>query len=199
MSTMKIGNFTKSTYVEIEARQLALGEIIEEAKNRKQPIDENYLLYHMRLNGYEYSRSKLHNDRLALDSDNNYIRHFLPRYSRFQEEIIEGLNEIESQCIELGSRDWRIVKTIKKQTKDGEFYTIITEESGYRPKAEFLKIRIKIIELKMKHADGQNIQIGAVIIQKEFKQMKKKIQNLTEEKEQPKISDTITDESEKKK
>ncbi len=196
---MKIGNFTKSTYVEIEARQLALGEIIEEAKNRKQPIDENYLLYHMRLNGYEYTRSKLHNDRLALDSDNNYIRHFLPRYSRFQEEIIEGLNEIESQCIELGSRDWRIVKTIKKQTKDGEFYTIITEESGYRPKAEFLKIRIKIIELKMKHADGQNIQIGAVIIQKEFKQMKKKIQNLTEEKEQRKISGTITDESEKKK
>ena len=101
---------------------MVLSQIIEEAKNRKDVIDENYLLYHMNLSGIEnYTRSRLYQDRLRLDSDNNYIRHFLPRYSRYQEDIANSLDEMEQQCIELFNEDWIITRHIVRQTEDGEF------------------------------------------------------------------------------
>jgi len=193
-------DFTKSTYVEIEARQLALGEIIEESKNRGVQIDETYLLNEMKQKGYlTYNRGKLYQDRLAIDSDNNYIRHFLPRYSRYQEDIANSLDEMEQQCIELFNEDWIITRHIVRQTKDGEFRTIITEDHNLRAKLECIKTIVKVVELKQKHCEGQNIQISAVIIGKELQQMKAKIQKLKEENEQLTASGAITDESEKKK
>jgi len=193
-------SFKKSSDEEIEYRLNVLGQIIEEAKNRGDVINENYLLYHMNLRGIaNYTRSRLYQDRLTLDSDNNYIRHFLPRYSRYQEDIANSLDEMEEQCIELFNEDWIITRHIVRQTKDGEFRTVITEDHNLRAKLECIKTRVKVVELKQKHCEGQNIQISAVIIGKELQQMKAKIQKLKEENEQLTASGAITDESEKKK
>ena len=127
MKSLGNSSFKKSTDEEIKYRQSILGQIIEEAKNRGDVINENYLLYHMNLGGIEnYTRSRLYQDQLTFDSENNYIRHFLPRYSRFQEDIITELDAIKDEAVELGSMDWSIKKTITRETKDGEFGTEIT-------------------------------------------------------------------------
>jgi len=179
---------SKPTDAELECRRKILGVVIEEAKKRGDIINENYLLYHMKLHGFEnYTRMQLYNDRLHFDSQNNYIMNFLPRYSKYQEEISEELDKIRDEAIELGRLDWIMKKVTTRETKEGEFVTETITQADFRPKAEFLKIRAKVAELKQKHGDGQNIQIAAVIIGKEFQRLKAKIQKL-EENEQPKIS-----------
>lgn len=167
---------------QIEVRVAVLGEIIERARIKKEIIDENYLLLHMRLAGYQnYTRNILYKDKLALDADNSYLRNFLPRYSKFQEEILDEINDLQQQAVELAGRDWGIKRTIVRETKDGKFETTITEEDNYRPKVEFMKIRAKVLEIKQKHGDGNNIQISAVIIQKELKNKREEIVKLQQE------------------
>jgi len=192
----------KAVQSEIEYRQRILGDIIEEAKIRNDSINENYLLYHMRMKGFEnYTRSKLYNDRLTLDSQNNYIRHFLPRYSQYQSDINDGLDVIREEAIALSSEEVVIRKIITRETKDGTFTTEIIETGNYQFKAELLKIRLKVAELKQKHAEGQNVQIAAVVIQKELADKKAMMQKLQEENKQLTIASTksIPDESEKNK
>ena len=172
----------KATKDELEQRHTILGQIIEEAKIRKDIINSNYLLLHMYERGFlNYTSRMLYDDRLALDSDNNYIRHFLPRYSRFQEEILDSVNEMEEQCIELYHEDWTISKRIVRETKDGTFTTVITEDPNNKARLECIKTRAKVVELKQKHGDGQNIQISAVIVQKEIATKKAQLIKLTEE------------------
>ena len=122
---------------EVSKRRMFLMKVIEDAKNRGDTINENYLLYHMKMEGYiDYNRSKLYNDRLELDSQNNYIRTFLPRYSRFQEDIINELDAIKDEATVLSERDWGIKRVIQKETKDGLMRTVIVEEDNYKPKAD---------------------------------------------------------------
>lgn len=182
MAMTSLENSEHPTKEETAKRRNILMDIIEEAKNRKDVINENYLLYHMKMAGYtNYNRVKLYNDRLELDSQNNYIRHFLPKYSKFQEDILLELEAIRDEAIEMGEKDWGISKRITKETKDGTFITTVVEETNYRPKAESLKIRAKVAELKQKHAEGQNVQISAVIVQKELQSKKAKIIELSEQ------------------
>lgn len=177
-----IRNPERASPDELEFRQTVLGKIIEEAKLRKDIIDSNYLLYNMRQMGYlNYTARMLYDDRLALDSDNNYIRHFLPRYSRFQEEILDSIIEMEQQCIELADEPYIVVKEIFKETKDGKFKTIITEDQTKKFQLDCIRIRSKVVELKQKHGEGQNVQISAVIVQKELAIKKATIIKLNEE------------------
>jgi len=172
----------KATQEQLDHRHEILGKIIEEAKLRKDIINSNYLLLHMYEYGFKnYTARMLYDDRLALDQDNNYIRHFLPRYSRFQEEILDSVNEMEEQCIELYHEDWTISKRIVKETKDGTFTTVITEDPNNKARLECIKTRTKVVELKQKHGEGQNIQISAVIVQKEIATKKAQLIKLTEE------------------
>ena len=179
---IRTGNNIRASPDELETRQKMLGKIIEEAKLRKDIVNSNYLLLHMYEYGYlNYTSRMLYDDRLALDQDNNYIRHFLPRYSRFQEEIVDSVNEMEEQCIELFYKDWTISKRIVKETKDGTFTTVITEDPNNKARLECIKTRAKVVELKQKHGEGQNIQISAVIVQKEIATKKAQLIKLTEE------------------
>lgn len=171
-----------ATPQQIEVRVALLGEILERAKIKKQIIDENYLLLQMRLAGYQnYTRNILYKDRLELDSNNNYLRNFLPRYSKMQEDIANSLDEMENQCIDLYNQDWTIEKHIVRETKDGDMQTDIIEDNNLKAKLECIKARSKVIELKQKHGDGQNIQISAVIIQKELRNKRLEIVKLQEE------------------
>lgn len=53
-------SFEKATNEEKEHRLSILTEVLEEAHNRKDIINESYLLYHMNLKGIQnYNRSKL--------------------------------------------------------------------------------------------------------------------------------------------
>ena len=179
----------KSTNSEIKYRQKALGDIIEDAKKRNDIINENYLLYHMQMRGIEdYTRSKLYHDKLDLDLQNNYIRHFLPRYSRYQQEINDELDKIHDDAVALGQMDFKIVKTHRKQTKNGTFVTTIEENGNWKLKTESLRIRTKVAELKMKHGEGQNIQVGAYMLQKDLQKKKDEIARLAEENHDLKIT-----------
>ena len=59
--------------------------------------------------------------------------------------------------------------------------TVILEETNHKPIADFMKIRAKVIELKQKHGEGQNVQISAVIVQKELAIKKATIIKLNED------------------
>lgn len=181
-SSFPLRSSRNATPQQIEVRVAVLGEIIERARIKKEIIDENYLLLHMRLAGYQnYTRNILYKDKLDLDADNSYLRNFLPRYSKFQEEILDEINDLQNQAIELAGRNWGIKRTIVRETKDGTYETTITEEDNYRPKVEFMKIRAKVLEIKQKHGDGNNIQISAVIIQKELSNKRLEIAKLQQE------------------
>ena len=130
MKSLQNAILERSTDNEIEYRQTILSQVIEEAHNRKDIINENYLLYHMKLKGIEnYNRTKLYNDRLTLDSKNNYIRNFLPNYSKYQEDINNELDAIRDEAIALSEEDWIIKRTVTRKTKDGTFETT-SEETG---------------------------------------------------------------------
>ena len=175
-------SFVKATDEQKEYRIQVLEQIIEEAKTRRDVINENYLLYHMRLRGIQdYNRSKLYHDRLSLDTKNNYIRNFLPRYSKYQEDINDELDAIREEAIELSREKITVSKIHTKETKDGTFTTKIVESGSPKLKAELLKIRAKVAELKQKHSEGQNINIAAVIVQKELQDKKDKIEKLKKE------------------
>ena len=79
----------------------------------------------MRLRGIQdYNRSKLYHDRLSIDTKNNYIRNFLPRYSKYQEDINDELDSIRGGSNRaVQSRKITITKTHTKETKDGTFTT----------------------------------------------------------------------------
>ncbi len=183
MKSYDLRSSEKATPKEIDQRIKILSGVIEEARNRDIQIDTNYLLYKMRMEGYQnYTRNILYKDRLVLDTDNNYIRHFLPRYSRVQEDIYNRLSWMEDQCMELYDSDWRNVKTIQRQTKeDGVLNTIVTEDHTKKGKLDTLRTLNKVMELKQKHCEGQNIQISAVIVQKEIATKKVQLIKLTEE------------------
>ena len=193
---------SKPTDEEIQFRQKILGQIIEEARARDDIINENFLLMKMKSNGFpDYTRMKLYTDRLAIDSQNNYIRHFLPRYSAFQENINNKLDQLYDEATELARGDYIIKKTIVRETKDGTFTTEIEEVGNKKLRLESVKIRAKILEIKQKHCEGQNVQIAAVVIGKELANKKKLIKDQQEEIKQLKIACTrsITDKSEEKK
>ena len=182
MKSYDLRSSEKATPKEIEQRVKILSGVIEEARNRDQQIDTNYLLYKMRMEGYQnYTRNILYKDRLTLDSDNNYIRHFLPRYSRVQEDIFNRLNWMEDQCLELFDSDWQMEKHITRDTKDGVMKTVIIEDQSKKGKLDAIKTLTKVMELKQKHCEGQNIQISAVIVQKEIATKKVQLIKLTEE------------------
>src|SRR3990167_3240612 len=168
--------------LEIQHRQNTLGEILEAAAKNNDIINENYLLYKMNLAGIQnYTRNKLYQDRLSLDSQNNYIRNFLPRYSKYQEDINAELDAIREECIVLSREDWKIRKKILRETPDGAFETTIEETGNQKFKADLLKIRLKVAELKQKHSEGQNINISAVIVQRELIAKKEEIEKLKNE------------------
>ena len=172
----------KSNDQEVEYRQTILSQVIEEAHNRKDIINENYLLYKMKLKGIEnYTRTRLYNDRLTLDSKNNYIRNFLPNYSKYQDDINKELDSIRDEAIELSKTKWMIKRTITRETKDGTYITESEETGNQKYKSELLKIRAKVAELKQKHSEGQNINISAVIVSRELQNKKDEIEKLKRE------------------
>jgi hypothetical protein len=175
-------NIRDDTPEQIEYRRQILGEILESAAKNNDIINENYLLYKMHLHGFQnYTRNKLYHDRLTLDSQNNYIRNFLPRYSKYQEDINRELDAIREECIALSREEIIITKLVTRETKDGTFRTRITEKGSPKLKAELLKIRAKVAELKQKHSEGQNINISAVIVQRELIAKKEEIEKLRNE------------------
>ena len=175
-------SFVKATNEEKEYRMGILSQIMESAAMNKDIINENYLLYKMNLAGIQnYTRNKLYQDRLFLDSQNNYIRNFLPRYSQYQENINAELDEVREECIALSMEKWMITKTITRETKDGTFITTIEETGNQKYKLELLKIRLKVAELKQKHSEGNNINISAVIVQREMAAKKEEIEKLRNE------------------
>ena len=160
-SLEKVGSLSE----QIEYRQKILQSVFDEARKRGDIINENYLLYHVKLKGIlNYNRSKLYQDRLTLDSKNQYIRNFLPNYSKYQEDINNELDAIRDEAIALSEEDWIIKRTITREYK-----------------SELLKIRAKVAELKQKHSEGQNINISAVIVSRELIAKKQEIEKLKQE------------------
>ena len=177
-SLEKVGSLSE----QIEFRQKILQSVLDEARKRGDTINENYLLYHVKLKGIlNYNRSKLYQDRLSLDSKNQYIRNFLPNYSKYQEDINNELDAIRDEAIALSEEDWIIKRTVTRETKDGTFETTSEESGNQKYKSELLKIRAKVAELKQKHSEGQNINISAVIVSRELIAKKQEIEKLKQE------------------
>ena len=178
LSLEKVGSLSE----QIEYRLKILQSVLDDARKRGDIINENYLLYHVKLKGIlNYNRSKLYYDRLTLDSKNQYIRNFLPNYSKYQEDINNELDAIRDEAIALSEEDWIITRTVTRKTKDGTFVTSSEETGNQKYKSELLKIRAKVAELKQKHSEGQNINISAVIVSRELIANKQEIEKLKQE------------------
>lgn len=166
--------------MEIEIRQQHLSEVIQKIQGKNNIVVWQHILKEMHRSGYPgYTRMNLYTDRTALNSKNSYIRNFLPNYSAFQQEIAENLDWVINEAKRNYNKKWTQTIQTQRETKDGKFkiQTIKTELAG--PKKMFLDVVLKAVDLQQQHAGGQNVQIAAVVIQKEL-QDKKKIIKLLE-------------------
>lgn len=167
------------TDLEIEKRQSVLADVILKIQTKNNVVVWQHILKEMKRSGYpEYTRMMLYTDRTALNSKNNYIRNFLPNYSAFQEEIAINLDWVINEAKRNYNKKWtQSIQTVR-ETKDGKFkiQTIKTELAG--PKKMFLDVVLKAVDLQQQHAGGQNVQIAAVVIQKELQDKKKIIKGL---------------------
>ena len=92
---MKSSNNTsleRATSDEKQYRLDILNQVLDEAKNRGDSINENYLLYKMNMKGFQmYFRNMLYKDRLAFD--------IYPEYIDEVEDIVEFMNDILKESL----------------------------------------------------------------------------------------------------
>ena len=162
----------------MEQRQKVLAEIIYQFKRKNKIVTGPELVSVMRKKYPGYNRTNLYTDRTALNAKNTYIRDFLPNYSAYQQDISELLDWIVAESQRNYFKTWVSKKTTTKETKDGEFETVTESSEVAAPKKMFLEVMLKAIDLKQKHAQGQNVLIGAVVIQRELNNQKAQIKQL---------------------
>jgi Fe2+ or Zn2+ uptake regulation protein len=168
-----------STQEDITLRRQILLQIITKMKKDGQTVNRFTVLPHLKKAGFDVEEGTVYRDLTALNRENNWVRDLAEsNYSAYQEDIALGLDWIITEAKKQYEKKWTQSKRIIKQLPRGkklvtiEENTITTELA--QPKAAFLAIIAKAHELKMKHTNGENINISAALISAEFKELKKK-------------------------
>jgi hypothetical protein len=158
----------------VEARRIILSEVIEEFARQKLIPNENAIIKTMIRRGYpDYNRNKLFTDKTMINSQSNYIRYFLPNYSAYQESINSILQFVTEQSqIQYHKVYTQSKKVIREELdKEGNIVKLTTNEITTElagPKVWFLNTMLRAAKLMQDHAQGQNVHIGAITLQKEF-------------------------------
>lgn len=176
---------------ELEHRRKVLEDVLEEYHRQKLVPNQNAIIKSMKHKGYpDYNRNKLFADRTALNSQSNYIRYFLPNYSAYQENINRLLQFVAEQCETLYHRTYTQSKKTTRTVSGPKGQTEVTEEvitaEDPQPKLMALNTLLRATKLMHEHSHGQNVHIGAVVLQKEFERMNADLEKLQQTQYNPK-------------
>lgn len=174
----------KYSNFDITVRREAVLRIVNELKKKGITINR-YTVHQSVVNaGFDVDESTVYRDLVAINRENTWIRDLAEsNYSQYQESIHETLNWIEVEAKKQYKKKWTMSKRVSKQVhaKDEGIIDLIEQTVTAElaaPKAAFLKIIAEVQDLKIKHTNGENINISAALITQEFQDIKKKYAGL---------------------
>ena len=126
-------------------RRQALAKIVVDFRSNKRQVTRYSLQPVLKEAGFDVSFATIYRDLTSLNRDNTYVRDLSEsNYSAYQEEIAESLDWVEAES--------------RKQFESTQNHV-------------FLNVILKVQDLKMKHTNGENINISAALLGKKFKEM----------------------------
>lgn len=132
---------------ETQERRIALLDIINQFRNEGKLVNRYTLQPALEQAGFKVSFSTIYRDMTSINQKNTWVRDLAQsNYSSYQEQISQSLEWIE--------------------TKASEKF----EETGHHM---WLNIIHRVQETKMKHTNGENINISAALLNKKFREMTK--------------------------
>jgi Fe2+ or Zn2+ uptake regulation protein len=175
---------------DVTMRRLEVQKIALQLKQKGKPVNRYSVYPLLKKKGFVTSYTTVYRDINAISRENTWVRDLAEsNYSAYQEEISNRLQWIEDQAEKQYKKKWKTAKkSIKNQkTKEGALETTeqsITTENA-QPKIGFLKIIKEVQELKMKHTNGENINISAALLGKKFNKIKTQYKTDKEEETKP--------------
>ncbi len=143
------------TIDDTQQRRITLQEIINEFRGKGLLINRYTLQPALKKQGFDVSFSTIYRDMTSLNQKNTWVRDLAEsNYSAYQENISNNLEWIETQA-----------KEQFEKTKANMWLGIIH----------------RVQETRMKHTNGENINISAAFLNKKFNQMNEKEEKKKEE------------------
>jgi Fe2+ or Zn2+ uptake regulation protein len=143
------------TIDDTQLRRQTLAKIVIEFRKEKKQVTRYTLQPELAKRGFDVSFATIYRDLTILNRDNTYVRDLAEsNYSAYQEEIAESLDWVESQA-----------RTEYELTQNHVFLNVI----------------LKVQDLKMKHTNGENINISAALLGKKFNQLKQESKETQQE------------------
>ena len=131
-------------------RRQTLAKIVIDFKRQGKQITRYTLHPALKKTGFNVSYSTVYRDLTVLNRDNTWVRDLSEsNYSAYHEEIANSLDWVEQQA----------------------------REEFLKNRAYFnLGIILKVQDLKIKHTNGENINVSAALLGKKFNQMQTELQ-----------------------
>ena len=135
-----------STIDDTHERRLKLLEIVNQFREKGKLVNRYTLQPELEKQGYQVSFATIYRDMIAINQKNTWVRDLAQsNYSAYQESISQNLEWIESQA-----------QKLFQETENHVWLNIIH----------------RVQETKMKHTNGENINISAAMLGKKFREMK---------------------------
>ena len=145
-----------------QERRIRLLEIINNFRSQGKLVNRYTLQPALKEAGYDVSFATIYRDMTAINQNNSWVRDLASsNYSAYQEDISSNLEWIETQA-----------KTQFEKTEDHVWLQIVH----------------RVQETRMKHTNGENINVSAAMLGKQFNKMKK---DSEKEKEEEPMVDVI--------
>ena len=139
------------------ARRTKLLEIVNDFRSKGKLINRYSLQPELEKQGFKVSFATIYNDMTAINRNNSWVRDLASsNYSAYQEDISSNLEWIEEQA--------------RKQFESSKNHV-------------WLNIIHRVQETKMKHTNGENINISAAMLGKQFNKLKEESMKESEKEE----------------
>ena len=163
--------------IDILNRRTAIKQIIIHLKRQGTPVNRFTIKPYLDQRGFVVNHSTIYRDLTIINRENTWVRDLAEsNYSAYQEQISNTLDWIEQQAIILYNKDWKSIRTTQKQVPANDGTKTLTEQTvtseSANQKATFLSIIKQVQELKIKHTNGENINISAALLGKRFSKIK---------------------------
>ena len=156
-----------------------LGRVIDGMKkqfNGRPPARKEILLEMKRI-GFEISIATLWRYRGKIKKVRSAVRDLLEEgtYSAYFDHNMELLDYIEEQAIKQYQIKWTNSKTVTKSSNDVTTTEIHTTEETAGPKHAFLNILTKVVELRNRTTNDDNLDLSCAMLSEEFDNLKDKL------------------------
>jgi len=166
-----------------------LGRVIDGLKKEfdGRPPTRKEILSEMKRIGFEISIATLWRYRGKIKKVRSAVRDLLEEgtYSAYFDHNMELLDYIEEQAIKQYQKKWTNSKTVKKQNTDGEKSgEIHTTDEIAGPKYSFLNILTRVVELRNRATNDDNLDLSCVMLSEEFDNLKDKLEESERKREE---------------